>query len=202
MQGYTMEDFTRQLVEVERNKADYVVPTTKMEMQEDERLAFGGMRYDLNSWAHGQLASKLRIPKTYYDRIGEYPGLRTKNVNTLLEREEGKRMVRTVGNTARAVVSDRFKPIDNMLVANAFTSALEHSKESGGRNVDIQSGTVTEKRMYLQVTFPAMEAPVEVGDIVQYGFTLSNSEVGAGAIDIRHMVWRLKCKNGYVGSSL
>jgi hypothetical protein len=56
--------------------------------------------------------------------------------------------------------------------------------------------------MFLQVVFPSMTRDVAVGDAVQYGLTISNSEVGAGSVDVSSMIWRLVCSNGMVASSV
>jgi hypothetical protein len=72
--------------------------------------------FPLNDHAHGQLAGYLNIPIGYYNRLRtSYPGLLGTNVRTLLEaapRGE-KRMVRTEAGTARAFLSNAYRPLDN-----------------------------------------------------------------------------------------
>ena len=193
--------------EVEKNEAiknDYVVPKEKivMNMQGDELMIVGDNSHDaynLTNHAHGQLASKLKIPKQYYDRIKDIDDLRAKNVNSLLQSstDNQKFMLRTLGDKARAVVSDKFKPFDNYQILSSLLPVLQ---ERG--DLDVMSQSLTEKKMYLQFKLPSLEGEVKKGDVVQAGMVITNSEVGAGAVDVKSMIWRLVCTNGLITSSV
>lgn len=52
--------------------------------------------------------------------------------------------------------------------------------------------------MYLKVINKRMKAEVAVGDAVQAGFVISNSEVGLGSLRVEPLVFRLVCKNGLI----
>ena len=62
----------------------------------------------------------------------------------------------------------------------------------------VESCQITETRMYIKAFFPGTEAPVtpKVGDIVRSGVTITNSEVGAGALVIQPSFMELWCLNG------
>ena len=68
--------------------------------------------------------------------------------------------------------------------------------------LEIVSMNITPSHFYLKVTFPNLRADVsadgEVGDIVQYGLSIGNSEVGKGAIHVDGVLYRLICSNGMV----
>ena len=189
--------------EVERQEAvknDYIVPSEKMVMVDDEHLTIqngGQENYKINDYAHGQIATKLGIPKTYYDRLIEVPALRQTNVNAWLNHEPKRFTVRTLDNTMRALLSDRFRPLDNFLILSAFLPVVQEHQ-----NLEVMSNALTETRMYLQFKFPKLEGEVLQGDVVQAGIILTNSEVGAGAVDVKAMIWRLKCINGLIGESV
>lgn len=183
---------------IERSKEDFLVPGPKLTMADPESLTIdGGAGYHMTPTAHGQLATKLTIPKKYYDFIGSIPGLREHNVNTLLGCDTRRHMVRTLEGTARAVLSDKFKPLDNMQVLEAFLPTLsEH------RDLQVHSCSLTDDKLYLQLVYPRLQGEVAKGDVVQYGLTLTNSEVGKSSINVESWFLRLMCINGMVGKSL
>ncbi len=184
---------------LEEQKDDFLVPGNRMRMVGDNRtLAIDGEgEYPLNQYAHGQLAEYLKIPRAYYDRIGSVEELRALNVNALLRKKpDERRLVRTLEGTARAVVSDKFKPLDNGLMMRAILPALQEHE------VKVVSSTLTNTRMYLQVVFPKVQEQVSVGDVVQAGLTFRNSEVGAGSYEVEELIWRLWCENGAIGASV
>jgi hypothetical protein len=193
----TMQELVTEVDRREAAKADYVVPTGQIRMRDDSALIFGGATYPLTDHAHGQVATFTGIPKRYYDKMAEVSGLRSHNVNAWMDAAGARRMVRTLDGKARALVSDRFRPIDNFLMVRAFLPVLDEFPDAR-----FQTQALSETRMYLQVTFPKLSGEVRQGDVVQYGLTLSNSEVGAGSVDVKSLVWRLVCQNGMVGQSI
>lgn len=195
----SMDSFLAEVTRREDSKKDYMVGPRKMMMHENG-LAIGidgiGDREVLD-YAHGQLATRLGIPKTYYDKTMSVPGLRAYNVNALLNVDERKTFVRTMDGSARAFLSDAFKPIDNFLVLSAALPALKEFQD-----LQVVSSQLSDSRMYLQVVFPRLTGEVSVGDVVQSGLILTNSEVGAGKVDVSSVIWRLRCGNGMVGQSI
>lgn len=154
-----------------------------------------------NAICHGQFANKLKIPKAYYDRMLEHrPELLTRNVNEWLHFTEGEeqpanRMVRTLGRTARALLSDKYRRIDHLPL---MQSVVEQLEDLGVTTDDIVSCDVTDSRLYLKVLTPKLEGEVNVGDVVQAGLVVSNSEVGQGSVAVNPLIYRLSCKNGMV----
>ena len=62
----------------------------------------------------------------------------------------------------------------------------------------IESCEVTPTHLYLKVVNRRLKAEVRVGDVVQAGFVVSNSEVGLGSLRVEPLVFRLVCKNGLI----
>lgn len=194
-------DLTSLAQEIERQEAakkDYLVSTNALLMMGDDRTigVQGQGEYGITDYAHGQIASKLGIPKAYYDFMTAVPGLRAHNVNSWLHHKPEKKMVRTLEGKARAFLSDRYRPLDNFLIMQAFLPAIQ------GKEVKIRANALSESRLYMQVSFPQLRAEVKPGDVVEAGVILTNSEVGAGAVDVKSMVWRLVCSNGAIRESL
>jgi len=196
-----LNEFLEKIEKNEKNKNDYLVNSKSMNMFNDSALAIHKEEtpagFELTDYAHGQLASKLNIPKKYYDKMGEISGLRSYNVNQWFKNQPQTQIVRTLDGKARAFLSDRFKPIDNHFVLQAFLPTLQKYPQ-----LEVKSSSLTDMRMYLQITFPTLEREVSTGDVVRAGVVLTNSEVGAGAVDIKSMIWRLACSNGMISGSV
>lgn len=204
-EGRTIQELA---VEVRRQaelKADYVADTRKMGLSVDDEgyvLTIDGTGpdgglggYVPTDLCHQQIAGRLDIPWKFYGRLrGEHRDLLTHNVQTLWRERPEKRMVRTLDGNARAFLSNRYRRLDNLDLIEAVVPVL--AEVAGGLNV--VSCEVTEKRLYLKALFPRIEAEVGVGDVVQAGILISNSEVGSGALTIAPLLYRLICKNGMV----
>lgn len=159
----------------------------------------------LNSVAHSQLAEYVGIPKRYYDRtLASEPRVLATQVNHWLEREHNDetRLIRTfadgerIPRKARAFLSDRFAPLDNLDIAQ---SALPVLRDLGA---NVVSSNITERAFYLQAATPRVQREVKVGDVIQFGVALRNSEVGWGAFELESFYLRLWCLNGATGKSL
>ena len=97
------------------------------------------------------------------------------------------------GRVARALLSDRYRRIDNMEIASAVLPLF-----AGSDQYEVVSPEVTENRLYLKIVNRRLEMAVVPGDIVQAGVMISNSEVGLGSVSVQPLVYRLVCTNGMV----
>ena len=59
------------------------------------------------------------------------------------------------------------------------------------------SAEVTTEKIYLKIVNHRLEMAC-VGDIVQAGVVISNSEVGLGAVSVQPMIYTLSCTNGMI----
>lgn len=165
---------------------------------------------------HEKIRDKLKIPAQYYDRMlneGHLP-LLDMNVNYWLDKAETNYLVRTfidaAGNTGvmRALLSDRFKVIDNY---DVLMAALDAIKQSGVR-VEIKGCELTDKRMYVHVEAPhvVIDSPTLLskyrvpnggasGDTgIIAGFILTNSETGNGTFSVTPRLVVRACTNGMI----
>lgn len=196
------------LVELDRqNKAkqDFIAPAQGMRLRED------GHTFELNHLTidrqmtfgttvlfHRQVASALGIPAKYYDLMqSQKPELLAENVNAWFADRTSSYMVRSMdygsGQVARALLSERYRRIDNMEIATSVLPLF-----AGNDQYEVMSCEVTENRLYLKVVNHRLEMEVRKDDIVQAGVMISNSEVGLGAVSIQPLVYRLVCTNGMV----
>ena len=186
-----------------KQKADYLVDTRCLRMEpygsdlylhmyENESEILEPLQ--INQIAHRQFSTHLKIPAAYYDRmLTTHPELLAHNVNSWFQKEPSKRMLRTMDGTARAFLSNRYRRIDNLDIAQAVLPIINEMKDA-----TIESCQITDSRMYIKVVNPRLEAEVVPGDIVQAGIIISNSEVGLGAVCIQPLVYRLVCSNGMI----
>ena len=198
----TGKSLTELAAEIERQKSvksDYIADTTALSMTTAGTLNISGNGGDMpiNPIAHRQIGERVGIPAKYYDRmLKESPELLAKNVNHWLRETPERRMVRTLDGSVRAFLSDRYQRIDNYDVANV---ALPVLGEVGG--IKVLSTDITQSRLYIKATTSEVTAEVKsrrVGDIVEAGVMITNSEVGLGAINIKPFAHFLVCTNGMV----
>lgn len=197
-QQFTLTELAQRLETLENQKRDFVLDTRNLEYMADgdgASLIIGDEQFGINDIAHSQICNNLGVPKKYYDRMrADAPALLMDNVNHWLQHEPSKRMVRALSNgtnTARAWLSDRYRRIDNYAIAHAALPALSELPE-----VRIESTALTDKNMFIKAILPQVQAEVNVGDVVQAGISIRNSEVGHGAVTVGMFVYRLVCKNG------
>ena len=151
---------------------------------------------------HRQIGSTLGIPAKYYDQMRKLkPELLAENVNAWFADREQSYMIRSMdygnGRMARALLSDRYRRIDNMEIASAVLPLF-----AGQADMQVMSCEVTENRMYLKIVNRRLEMDVVPGDTVQGGVIISNSEVGLGAVSVQPLLYRLVCTNGMVVNDL
>lgn len=146
-----------------------------------------------------QITEYTGIPAKYAERMmTEDTELMEINVNRWFQRKPGLRMVRTMRNgtlSARAFLSNRYRRMEHEQHLNVLLPEITDG------SVEIMSTELTERRMYLKVSFPALEGEVKRGDVVRWGFTFTNSEIGEGRYSVLPWYYRLVCTNGAVASS-
>jgi Domain of unknown function (DUF932) len=196
--GRTLVELAKELQDQQANKRDFrssirnltMMPSGNFQLETASNLeVMPATRY-----AHAQMASKLNIPKVYYDRMMlQSPDLLANNVNHWLQqREEETGLIRTLRGQMRAFLSNRYRIVDNHEI---FAMVMPQLIEMGN-HLRIESCEVTEERMYLKVVNTKIEAAIAVGDPVQAGFILSNGEIGNASISVEPFLYRLVCTNG------
>lgn len=193
--GRTIQDLLQELKRQQEEKRDYISPAAALQLKSDGRtIVMRNREFETTGLFHRQVAASLSIPAKYYDKMQqEKPALLAHNVNEWLSDKEQNYMVRSLGNTARALLSDHYRRIDNLEVASAVLPLFA--------GMEIMSAEVTETKLYLKVVSNRIEAKC-VGDVVQAGVAISNSEVGLGAVSVLPLVYTLRCQNGLIVNSL
>jgi hypothetical protein len=156
----------------------------------------GAEQYGITNLARRQLADKLKIPYAYFERMRQdQPALLDRNVNTWLQSENERRMMRTLDGNVRAVLSDRYRRLDNYDLAENVLPILQKLPDARFESVEL-----TETKMYIKVVTPRVDYEIAPGDIAQAGIVITNSEVGQGTLSVQPLVYRLVCRNGLIAS--
>jgi len=177
-------------------------------------LANGSVQtFPIQEIAHGQIAEYAGIPMAYYRRMmAEDPQLLAVNANRwlrdLAKDPKARRMVRTLDGSARALLSDGYRALENEDLAEAILPVLLE------QNLLIVSCEITERRLYIKAVDRNIERDVPTGramgdgshvffDTCSPAISISNSEVGYGALSIETGVYTKACTNlAMIGSNM
>jgi hypothetical protein len=233
-QGRTLPDLAAELNRAANAKRDFIAPAGRLRVESNGHtnlILHEAGSYEVNEIAHGQLAEYIGVPKGFYDRLraatgelqvgtfeGDGRGQRIERplfdvvANRLLRsRETDRRLVRTLDGKARAFLSENFSlDLDNY---DVFAAAARAMEQAGLCPDDVAACEVTERRLYLKVVSPRLEAVIHPSNlhrehgghhflkepqVVQAGFLLTNSETGLGSLSIQQTVYKLQCTNLWV----
>lgn len=206
-QGSTFENMATRIAATAKHSEDYVVAGNSLTMTADGADFMHNIPdiqpyATISDVAHDQIGQRLGIPRAYYKRMQEEnTQLLADNVNAWLG-GSGKHMLRLINNHdsndipqgtyARALLSDRYRRIDNDQVLEGLMPKIAE------RDFKVSSCELTPYNMFLKVNFPFAQAEVAKGDVVEAGVMIRNSEVGWGSCSVVLFVQRLVCTNGMV----
>ena len=200
-QGRSLMDLGEELQRQRSARKDFIADTRSLEMETEDGVSKVRLFLDdkeqefpVGDTAHQQIASRLQIPYRYYQKMqSDLPALLDENVNSWFAKAPERRMVRVMDGRIRAFLSDRYRRLDNLELCSAVLPVIRDMK-----GAEIASCDVTESHMYLKVINRKLKAEVSVGDVVQAGFVISNSEVGLGSLKVEPLIFRLVCRNGLI----
>lgn len=210
--GRNLTELAKEIERRAESKRDFIAPASKMSMEIDTDkkprivLANGTMHdFGVNDIAHGQLAEYTDIPMAYYRRMmAEDPTLLRANVNRWLSgkgsAKDSRRMLRTLDGNVRAVLSDSYRALENEDLAEAVLPVLLDM------DLIFLSCEITERRLYIKCVDKSITRDVPTGkhmgdgghtifDTCSPAITISNSEVGYGALAIETGVFTRACTN-------
>jgi hypothetical protein len=207
-----LETLAAELERQQASKRDLMADTRRMQLtvehwDDPENAPGPGSRYvdllvdngeveqfHVKRYAHQQLSDFTHVPWKVYERLHDnHPDLLAHLANGLMHREPGKRMIRVLDNQVRAVVSNRYRRLDNYdLMEQAVLPVMSEFPE-----MQITRWDLTDTRLYLKLTLPR-ELEIKVGDVARAGVIVSNSEVGAGSMLVAPFTEILWCSNGAV----
>lgn len=202
--GKSLMEMASEITRQKESKRDFLIPANKVNaFVHDNKLE---LRFPTNSGelftapltsnGHLQLAQFCDIPKKYYDLMSSYPELLQQNVSHWLLRNGDKKLVRTMDGKIRAILTDKYRRLDNFDLAQAVFPMLFDAKAS------VESCEITKNKIYIKAITHHVQGEVKKGDVVSAGIIISNSETGHGALSIKPLIYRLVCSNGAIVDDL
>ena len=200
--GKTLQELAIEIQRQQEAKRDFLIPANKinafvhegnMELgfpvkDNDDELFTGSLTQN----GHVQLGSFCDIPKKYYDIMLAHPELLKQNVNHWLQMSKSNRTVRCLDGKVRAVLSDKYRRLDNYDLAENILPMLNDA------NVEVESCEITDSKLYIKAITHKVQAEVKPGDVVSAGIIISNSETGHGSLSVKPLIYRLVCSNGAI----
>jgi len=212
----TLSEIVAELERQKQTRKDIIVPSSQlnlsvdlgtktffMNVPEPGELGYQVGQYGITDFAHTQIATKCGIPQAYYDKMRtERPDLLPVNVNSWFPDKE-KRFIRILDGKVRAILSTRYRVIDNYQMVDLVLENLNRVQNMGMK-VEIGDCYLTEEHLYLKITSPDLTGEIfhfkeRKDEPVRGGVIISNSEVGSGAFKVEPFVEVLVCKNGLIG---
>jgi len=208
--GKSLTELAQEIERRAESKRDYIAPVKKLSavvetvdtLPQVVMNLKGQDSFPITPYAHGQMASYLEIPKKYYDRmLADAPHILMDSINRWLQDHGNEsRMIRVLDDKMRALLSDRFRPMENEDLAEAVLPVLNDL------GVIVLSADITDRKFYLKAVDERITLDIPTGkfmgdgghtifDTVSPAITISNSEIGAGTMLIETSIWTKACTN-------
>lgn len=202
----TLDALLARIVDLDSQKRDVLADTRKMNVRvETEGVPNGNEvwldvdgpggieSFNFDYRAQYQMANDIGIPKRYFERMLELaPELLVTNAHHWFQNDPNRRMVRGLGERGRAWLSDRYRRLDHIEIARTLLPEFEKL----GEDIEFHQAAITDSRLYLRAVLPRIQGEVRVGEVVQWGVEIRNSEVGEGSLSIAGFMLNLVCING------
>lgn len=209
-----LAELGRELERIRQNSYDVVVPSSQLKV-ETNGDGYGIKmvvphhdgtigKHGLTEYAHSQLSDKTKIPRKYYERMrleGKYD-LLAQNVNAWLPEKE-RRLIRILDGNVRAILSDRYRPIDNYDVYLKTLTRFKHIHDTKKVDITVADARLTDTHLYIKALSSELVDEIidklqNRNEPVQGGIIIRNSEVGAGAFRVEPFVQVIRCTNGLI----
>lgn len=92
--------------------------------------------------------------------------------------------------TCRAIMSTRYEPFDNLELINLLIPFTE--------GAIVRWEALNDLSFNVSISFERTKTEVQVGDWVERGIHIRNSEVGMASVTIAGYVFKLRCRNGLI----
>lgn len=176
-------DLEHELARTERRHHDTQAVARSTRMTDDGRLVVDGTPHRLLPRALDQLAAKLRVPASYLSRCPT--DLAATNVNRWLEGSDAELLVRFDGDTVRALLSTRYRPVSHLEVVRGLMQSVPED-------------TPVRYELQANLFMAQVLTPGHMSLGLHGGINVLNSETGHAAVQLSAMVFRTICLNGLI----
>ena len=198
-----------QIAKDDAGKWDLIIPKDRLALTQglvtlpEEYLDEHPECLSLSSWATTQVCQRLGIPAPYFLRCpnplrdAQFNHWAWQDGDDSDEEDGGKSgaprpwLLRCKEQTVRAVLSDRYRPLDNSDLVATLVPILEDRFE-------VRGITLTPESFHLRLVDPRLAREVLPNDRLMVGVHVANSEIGRRSVTVDALVWRLVCLNGMV----
>jgi hypothetical protein len=162
----------------------------------------------LHHHALHQASERTHVPSTYVDHLLAGAPWQRALLGDVLTRSfsnaAGRNLVRSVGNQARAILSDKFRRLDSRPIVDTFVGevsnvgAMPYSAHGNDVRISIKAIVPTVRAIRLADVggITNLRGAPDAQELVAFGIELSNSDYGAGTLSLRSFLLRLVCLNG------
>lgn len=194
--GLSLDDARQRVHRDDSGKWDTLVPRPELQLC-DGRLAFQAQHcvqaIEPSPWAVGQLCARLGIPAPYFRKCPTE--LQDAQANYWLRHGRQKPneqwLLRLHHNTVRAVLSERYSPLDNATLLDELRPLLPERYR-------VDWFSLADESLHLRVVDPQRYREVLPDDALTVGIHIANSEVGYRSVTVDALVYRLVCQNGLI----
>ena len=161
--------------------------------------------FSMHPHATMQAGDKLGIPGAYIRNLAESRkdwavslAARTLNEHSLHTQRQ-RVLVRSIDTEIRGVLSDQYRRLNTPEIYKMFIQSCRKA------DAQIYSAMVTDTKSSLEALIPTLiNIPTEKNGIVSmaFGFRISNSDFGDGALEFRMFMVQAICLNGMVTDSM
>ena len=204
--GNKFNEVLQQVWRDDENKRDQLINIHQLRMSDTGGLiTLNGTDRVLAMSDHAlsQIFSRLGIPVHYGKRLmAERPDLVAKEFNHWVRGTEERLLLMRYregdgDGMVRAFLSDKYAPLDNRDVSDMLARIVQKM----GDETELSSFYMDDRRLHVRMTFPSLTARLGESvtgeeDDVRVGVDIVNSEVGASALTVTPLIWRLVCSNG------
>lgn len=203
---------------LERGKVmrDYIVPEKELNYASDGNavlMAFSdiesgkGVSVSMHANAIEQIGARNKIPPSYIKMLYSGKPWQKHLCATILDKHAanppdgkgGNVLIRSVAGEARAVLSDKYRPLN---MAPMFASFANDAAKYGAM---LWNGICGDLKSYLEVVVPTVHeinTPRNGTVFMAFGMRLSSSDFGTGSVEVRMFNVQGVCANGMCTESL
>ncbi len=145
----------------------------------------------LREQAFSQLCSRFGAPAPYIRTLP--PKLQIACMNYGLARDSSAALLRLAGGEVRAVLSDRYAAADDEMLLDMVSDCLDRT---GYRADALVRAAAVGPHTLMRITLPGEGKAVRVGDVIEHGIDIGNSELGLRSVQLTPVTYRLVCTNG------
>lgn len=207
LKSLSLPELVRSISQQETQKRDYLVDTDCMSIhttpdgQSMLRLPTGKGTEDfaLTETARTQISDRLEVPFRFFEHLRtDHPGILDNTVNTLFKYHNEPRFVRTLGADCRAILSPKYKVLDNYaFLGGCFLPLLAELPDA-----EVFETHLSQNHLHVSIILRRTLTEVKPNDIVRFGVQFGNSEVGLGSLFSAFFVHRLICSNGLISQEM